>query len=176
MWSSGKAEGIHEKRESDHGYFRERTTWEGVLCRVCLWSLPLWVNACRYHASHVPEYPRPHFLLLSSATCSFIADWSFQTALGERIPLFVALIWWRQWAAVRQWESGKFKSHPFYLTSPSWSSVIPNNLLCEWSGDGEARPPPRAMEEQWTHVFLNWPDRSEWCPALLQLVFWHSDL
>lgn len=36
--------------------------------------------------------------------------------------------------------------------------------------------PPRAVEEQGTHVFLNWPDRSEWCPALLQLVFWHSDL
>ena len=173
MWSSGKAEGIHERKERDLVILERGPCGKEFFTDSV--SDPSLCESCRYHDSHVTEYPGPHFLL-SLAARSFIADWSFQTALGESISLFVALIWWRRWTAVRQWESGKFKSHPFYLTFPSWSSVIPSNPSCEWSGDGEASPPPRAVEEQGTHVFLNWPDRSEWCPALLQLVFWHSEL
>ena len=166
----------HSWKKRKRSWLFQREDHVGRSSFQILSLIPPCVSACSYHDSHVTEYPQPHFLLLSSATCSFIADWSFQTVLGESIPLFMALIWWRRWAAVRQWESGKFKSHPFYLTSPSWSSVIPSNPLCEWSGDGEASPPLRAVEEQWPRVFLNWPDRSEWCPALLQLVFWQSDL
>lgn len=112
----------------------------------CLWLHHVWIPANTVAFSD--RLPGLHFLFLPLATCSFVADLPLWAAVGENIPLSVALLWEWRLAVVRQWESGKFKGHPFYFTLPRWSSVIPSNSFCGWS------------ESTWRPVCLPGPQKS----------------
>lgn len=129
MTWDGRRHSRNRKQLSSFWGIWRRTGWEGSLLFYSVSGCTMYEFLQILWHSH-DRLPRLHFLFLPLATCSFVADLPLWAALGENIPLSVALIWEWRLAVVRQWESGKFKGHPFYFTLPRWSSVIPSNSSC----------------------------------------------
>lgn len=131
-----------------------RAMWEGRVFSVfCLRSFPMWMPTNTVTVTW--QGIKASFSPSSLAASSFVADWSFQPVLGSEHPFLCGANLVRAAGCSQTVEEWKLQRPPILIyvsqlvfSNPQQSSVW---MIRGWG----ASAPPRAVEDQPSHVFLN---------------------